>query len=362
MKDYVIKYMFLGFTLLIFFVIFYMSVKEGFIIGQDGFQICSTLNNCITCSSSFGCTWCATDAKCVSDNSANAVCPRQSLIVNPGSCDIQYTTDASGNGLVADTNRVCSASSTCNSCLSIPGCFWCSTQNKCTSSINVYAECKDDMRIYSSFSQCSLNNASSNNLSSNSLLLDYYLWGINAGSQGSPGSPGSPGSQPAAAPVTTVPSIIPILGLSRNSEGSLTLPAKQTVLQSLQSQGKSISDAASRRNVLQLIKTEADQVKALKKTKLNTYVGNSIDYVSDGASLAAIKEYDTRLLDLHDISQHIQSIPLEGFKEGFTLSYETLKSANEYTKESLNISGSGLQYLWLGNLVAIGTIIYFING
>jgi len=348
MKDSVIKYIILGLALAIFSAMVYMSIKEGFIIGPDGFEICSTLNNCATCSGSFGCTWCATDAKCVSDNSANAVCPRQALVSSPAGCGVAYSTDTSGTGLALPGNRVCSASNSCNSCLSIPGCFWCSTQNICTSSIDVYAKCPTDMRIYNSFSQCSLSALAPTR------TLQQPTTGTTRGTTTSIADTSSP--------VTNASSIIPVLGLSRNSEGSFTSPSMQTVVQSLQSQGYSISNAASRRTISTAIKAEIDEVKAQKKEKLNSYVGNSVDYISDGASLAAIKEYDTRLLDLHDIFQYIQSLPLEGFKEGFAVSFETLKSANEHTKESLKTSGSSLQYLWLANLVAFGTIIYFISG
>ena len=366
MKDSSVKYIIIAVCLVIIIGMLILSIKEGFTVGADGFQICSTLTNCGTCSSSFGCVWCYTDAKCVSDNSANAICPRQALISTPGGCDVAHSTDASGNGgLVSVTNKVCSASSSCNSCLSIPDCFWCSTQNICSSSIDVYAQCPNDMHIFSSFSQCSLGDTTTTVPSTSSLSrssLESLIASLTASLTSTTSSSTSTSTSTSAAPVTNASSIIPIIGLSRNLEGSLTSPAMQTVVQSLQSQGYNISNAISRRNVLAIIKAETDQVKAQKKLKLNSYVGNSVDYISDGASLDAIKNYDIRLLDLHDISQYIQSVPLEGFREGFTLGLSELQSANDYNRQSLKISGSNLQLMWFANLVAIGTLIYFING
>ena len=91
------------------------------------------------------------------------------------------------------------------------------------------------------------------------------------------------------------------------------------------------------------------------------YVANSADYVSDGASLARIKAYDTQLLDLHDISRHIERVSFEGFQEGFALNLEVLESANEYNRQSLKTSGLNIQLIYFANFVAIGTILYFVN-
>lgn len=335
MKDSILKYLALAILLAALSTFLIVKLHEGFVIGPDGFEICSTLTDCGTCARAFGCTWCSENAVCVSDNSANAVCPRQSKIKSPDGCDSSGRTDSSG-GLVSTGDRTCSASTNCNTCLSIPGCYWCNTQKRCSSNIDVYNQCGTDMQIFRSFSQCS--------------LVDSPV-----------PAPSTVGAASTPSEVSNASSIIPILGLSRNSDGSLTNAAIQTVMQSLQSQGYSITNRTSRATLMNVIKAEIDSVKAQKKANLNVYVANSADYVSDGASLARIKTYDTQLLDLHDISRHIDRVSFEGFQEGFALNLDVLETANEYNRQSLKTSGLNIQVIFLANFVAIGTIIYFVN-
>jgi len=354
MKDSILKYVALAILLAGLSTFLIVKLHEGFVIGEDGFEICSTLSDCGTCARAFGCTWCDKDAVCVSDNSANAVCPAQSKIKSPDGCNRSGRTDNSG-GLVSPGNMTCSASTNCNTCLSIPGCYWCNTQKLCSSNMDVYQKCGTDMQIFRSFSQCSL---------VNSPVAAQPPAGT-SGAGAAPFSgivlPSTVGAASTPSEVSNSSSIIPILGLSRNSDGSLTNASIQSVMQSLQSQGYSITNRTSRATLMNVIKAEIDSVKAQKKANMSVYVANSADYVSDGASLARIKAYDTQLLDLHDISRHIERVSFEGFQEGFALNLEVLESANEYNRQSLKTSGLNIQLIYFANFVAIGTILYFVN-
>jgi hypothetical protein len=315
----------------------------------ERFQIieCSTVKNCKTCTKSFGCLWCKRSNKCVSDLSNSILCPRESTAADPFGCDLDVAEDVSGSQLNSPLfGGKCSANKDCTSCLRSPDCFWCNNSQQCAGSVELYARCKDDINIYNSTAQCA---ASKVDIPESTVPFD---------------------------PKDTV---IPVQGLSRNTDGSLTNSSFQIIFNSL-----NIEDEPSMNRALNRITKEMDFYKNQYKTNINTYVNNTIDYVNDPKSLDSAKNTNQRLQDLRDISRYVndygnsflnqrrrpefnskdtaQQILDQGdYFEFFKADTYKEKDEFNYTlQKNKSVLGS-LELFWLGNIIALGTLYYFMK-
>jgi hypothetical protein len=331
-------------------LIIVLIIIVGFISYKvyERFQIieCSTVKNCKTCAKSFGCLWCKKSKKCVSDLSKNTLCFKESTVSDPFGCDIDSVEDISGSNLNSPLfGGKCSNNKDCTTCLRTPDCLWCNNSQQCAGSVELYAKCKDDVNIFNSSQQCATS------------LKDV--------------------------PESTVPfnpnnSVIPLLGLSRNTDGSLTNSSLQIIFNSL-----SIDDSQTMDSALNRINKEMDFYKNQYKTSINTYVNNTIDYVNDPKSLDGAKTTNQRLQDLRDISRYVndygsaflkQTRPQfsskdtmdqikeqGGFFEFFTSDTYKEKDEFDYTLQKNKLVSRNLELFWLGNLIAFGTLYYFMN-
>jgi hypothetical protein len=267
----------------------------------EKFQIveCSTMTNCKSCANSFGCLWCAKSKKCVSDLSNNLLCSGESTIADPLGCDITHDTE--DTTLKSDFSSPlyggqCNNNKDCNTCLSSPDCFWCSTNNICTSSIDVYNKCLNDPNIYNSIEQC---------------ILKPNL------------KPKMPDTQ----------SVIPVIGLSRNIDGSLSQTSLKIIFDSFGSRGYPIVDLNSKNKALEEIDKEISFYESLTESKLTK----------------------NHIMDLEKVSGYIEGITLNKYTE----SYQDYKYENE--KEKNASANSMLQMIMFLDLIALGYIFYFIR-
>jgi hypothetical protein len=283
-------------------------------------QECSTIDNCKACTNSFGCLWCVNSNKCVSDLSNSILCPQESTLADPMSCDVsqEIVEDNSGSTF---TGGKCSINSDCKSCLTSPGCFWCDTKKICSSNEDVYSDCIDEKYIFNSIEQCNLKM---------SIDMNY--------------------------PATE--SIMPISGLSRNLDGSLTNQSLKIIFDSFASKGNAIIDSQTKQNALQMVENEKDFYNNKFKSFMNTYVDNSIDYNSDSKSLDSAKDIKNHIQDLNDVSRYINNYDTTNFVEGYQNFNE---SKFDYVLQENKAANSRIQLLWLGNLIAIGTLFYLMK-
>ena len=286
----------------------------------EKFQIfdCNIFTDCKSCSNSFGCLWCVKSNKCVSDLSNSIVCPQESTIADPISCNINN--DNSGNYI---DNSTCSINTDCKSCLTTPDCFWCANTQICTSNENVYSECMNDPSIFNSIEQCVLQKSNSMNTN----VLSH------------------------------TDSIIPVVGLSRNTDGSLTNQSLTIIFDSFSSKGMPIIDLQSKQNALQMVNNEKTLYNNKFKSYVNTYVDNSIDFVSDGNSLSNAQDIKNHIQDLNDISRYINNYDTSRYVEGF----QNEENKFQYTIQKNRAVNTNIQLLWLGNLIAFGTLFYLIK-
>ena len=282
----------------------------------EKFQIadCNTLTNCKSCSNSFGCLWCVNSNKCVSDLSNSILCPQESTIADPMACDI--TSNPIDNSGSTFTGGNCSVNSDCKSCLTSPGCFWCANKQVCSS------ECIDDPSIYNSIEQCVLQKSISMN----------------------------------TAVFSQTDSIIPVMGLSRNTDGSLTTQSLKIIFDSFSSKGMPIIDSESKQKALTLINSEKNAYNNKFKSYMNTYVDKSIDFVSDGGSLSNAQDIKNHIQDLNDISRYINNFDISTYVEG----YQNIDKF-DYTLQENRAVNYRIQLLWLGNLIALGTLFYLMK-
>jgi hypothetical protein len=268
-------------TLLIIIAYYGYSFYEKFQIVE-----CSTLTNCKSCANSFGCLWCVKSNKCVSDLSNNILCSGESTVADPLGCDIAL--DEKPDFSSPMYGGKCGLNTDCNTCLSSPDCFWCSTKNVCTSTSDVFSKCVNDPSIYNSIEQCilkpKLNNESS---------------------------------------------IIPVLGLSRNIDGSLTQSSLKIIFDGFAARGDPIVDLNSKNRALSMIDKE-----------VSFY--NTLPVNSD------VKQH---INDLEKVSGYIEGVTIESFVDS---SYEYEKEKNK------NMNGS-LQLIMALNLLAIGSLFYFMR-
>ena len=317
--------------------------KSGF---QD-FLDCTSLSTCKSCANAFGCMWCAKSAVCVSDNSG---CVGESSISDPIACgntpDTTPVLDSPNTDLFGGQ---CSNNTSCNSCLSSPDCFWCDTQKICTSSLDVYTQCQNDPNIYDSFSQCPLRTTIGSSSSTSS------------SSSSSTSSSSSSTSSSSSSTSSSRTSIIPIIGLSRNPDGSLTTTSLKIIFDSFANQSGAIVDQTSKNNALALVQKELTSYTSNYKTTIHTFVDNVIDYITDDKSLSQAKDINTHIQDLRDVSRYISNFNVitftEGYQQGPTQSYSDYQfSLFGYEVEKNKALNSTIQSLWLVGLVATGII------
>jgi len=320
------------------------------------FRNCTSIRNCETCADSFGCVWCITTRKCVSDLSSNRLCPRESTASSSASCDAGSLVDSSGANINSPLfGGKCSNNKDCSSCLKSPDCSWCNNLQICAGSVELYEKCKDDPSLYTSLYQCS----------SRKVISD-----------GSGSDPFNPAD-----------TVIPIIGLSRNTDGLLTAGSLQIIFNSFATKGNPIQDTDSKNDALNKINKELLFYKNQYKTNLNTYLNNSIDYVNDPKSLNDAKITDQRIQDLRDVSRFINNYSVnrmrpditggdftnefwssnivnEGFttplKESFVDTYVSHLQFDN-VKQQNSIAKTQIQAFYFVNLVALGTLFYFMN-
>jgi hypothetical protein len=292
---------------------------------------CSTFTNCKTCSIEDPCTWCKTSNKCVNSSSANSLCPRESKAVDPRACEdtsiasnrgIEYvngvaygvTYDASNNK-IRDQNPY---------------------QFNVASSVSAI-QAQLDSDVYSSDgvvtdpSGPSVNRPSSNTFDYSDISLTY------------------PGN-----------SVIPILGLQRDSSNHLSKESLKTILSAAKVSGL-VTASGSKQALFDAIKKESEFYIEQKKSYMKKFYNNSVDFINDEDSLLKLKEIDIKIMDLNDISGYAKGV--EGYQSKFVEGYQHLdkKEVFEYELEkNKNLKGN-IQFLWCLNLVGIGAFLYFIN-
>ena len=321
----------------------------------ENFQIleCSSIKNCKTCAGAFGCVWCIRTKKCVSDLSSNRLCPQESTASSSASCDSGSLIDSSGANINSPLfGGKCSNNKSCDTCLKSPDCTWCNNLQICAGSVELYEKCKDDPTLYTSLYQCSSRKVIEDSSDSN--------------------------------PFNPADTIIPINGLSRTTDGSLTVSSLQIILDSLD---EKIQDVDSKNHALNKINKELTFYKNQYKTNLNTYLDNSIDYVNDPKSLNDAKITEQHIQDLKDVSRFINNYNVNRMRpditdnnfssdfsssnivnEGFTTSVkesfvDTYVSHLQFdnVKQENSTAKMQIQAFYFINLVALGTLFYFMN-
>jgi hypothetical protein len=179
-------------------------------------------------------------------------------------------------------------------------------------------------------------------------------------------------------PFNPVETVIPITGLSRNTDGALTVGSLQIIFDSFAGRGKPIQDTQSKNDALNQINREMTFYKNQYKTTMNTYIGNSIDYVNDPKSLDDAKQIDQKLQDLKDISRFVNNYSVGRRRVDVANDFtNTFEGTNEYAEAFVDTYTSHLQYnnvkqeysgakmqiqtFYFINLVALGTLFYFMN-
>ena len=271
----------------------------------EQFQIleCKSIKSCKACANSFGCLWCSKSNICVSDLSNNELCPGESTVADPLGCDVVQDTTSeqlSDNTSSPLFGGKCENNKDCNTCLSSPDCFWCATNKICSSSIHVYDDCNNDKNIYNSLEQCTLN----------------------------------PTVTPTTPPATQ--SIIPILGLSRNTDGSLTQASLEIIFDSFGSRGTPIIDLVSKNAALEEITKE----------------------ISFYESLPVSSDTKKHLMDLQKVSGFIEGTTVSKYKEGYQdFAYSNYENEKIKNKNANSI----LQGIWIANLITLGALFYYIR-
>jgi hypothetical protein len=263
----------------------------------EKFQIveCNTLSNCKSCATSFGCLWCVKSNKCVSDLSNNLLCSGESTLADPLACDMTENSSDFSSSLYGGK---CEKNKDCNTCLSSPDCFWCSTNSLCTSNGDVYSKCKDDPNIYNSIEQCIL--------------------------------------KPNLQKTHNTESIIPIIGLSRNIDGSLTQSSLKIIFDAFASRGEPIVDLNSKNKSLEEIEKEIIFYKSLPESD----------------------DTKNHILDLQKVSGYIEGKTINKYLESF--------QDNSYSnyldeKQKYKSGNSMLQIIMFLNLVGVGFLFYFLR-
>lgn len=341
---------------------------------------CSDITDCKSCADRLDCTFCKSSNKCVDASDTTSLCPRESTVNTPEACGLTgLISDPSGNL----SNRVygqCSTATNCNECMSTPACYWCSNQRKCVSNRDVYNECRDD-NIVDSLSRCSGNsgpryseNVGRTTDSSGTPLPGfsesesiYYAGGPNSlvptsirnPFSGDPGGlvPNPPRNNSSTVSQYPNDSIIPVLGLSRTSNGLLTDSSIQIIIDGLKSRGYTLKDTSSKNAVLKKIKEELDYYENTLNTNVSTYVASSLDYISDGRTLNKVRNNKQHIQDLKDISRYVEGINTKSFTEAY-MDLETEKIKFNDSVQQTKTSNFNIELLWFANLVVLGFIFF----
>ena len=334
---------------------------------------CSDITDCKSCADRLDCSYCKSSNKCVDASETTSLCPRESTVNTPEACGLTtLITDSSGNL----SNRVygqCSTATNCNQCMSTPACYWCSNQNKCVSNRDVYNECRDD-RVVDSLSQCSGNSGPrySENVDTTTPTSGAPLPGFSEDESTFISSPTTTSSTTTSTNSGTVApprnnsstvsqypndSIIPVLGLSRTSNGLLTDSSIQIIIDGLKSRGYTLKDTSSKNAVLQKIKEELDYYENTLNTNVSTYVSSSLDYISDGRTLNKVRNNRQHIQDLKDISRYVEAINTTSFTEAY-LDLETEKIKFNDSVQQAKASNFNIELLWFANLVVLGFIFF----
>jgi len=297
---------------------------------------CSSYTNCKTCASEDPCSWCKTSNKCVNSSSANTLCPRESKAIDPRSCEV--TTLASNRGIEYVNG--------------IPyGVTYDASRNKIIDQ-NPY---QFDVASSAAAIQAQLNAGaySSNPYSSDGVVTNPVGPSVNTPPSNtfdySDISLSYPGN-----------SVIPILGLQRDSSNHLTKESLRTILNAARVSGL-VTTGGSKQALLNAIQNESNFYIEQKKNYMKRFYNKSIDYINDEEALLKLKEIDTKIMDLNDISGYVKGV--EGFKSKFKEGYQDLKQKDifDYKLEKNKSATKYIQYLWCVNLIGLGTFLYFIN-
>jgi len=380
------KLLLFGFLLLVFTV--FLSVKT-----VQGFQVnCSTITDCGTCGNTYGCTFCKTARKCVNNNDFNRSCPNDTPINTAEDCvECSRYTDCRSCTIVRDRENPNIEKTNDN-------CVWCKTSNKCVSDLSINTLCRRESTTNNTRG-CGTTGTSSNrgikyvngvaygvtyDISGNETVdkipyifdkddsitatrsqMDYGVY-----------SSGTSDSSPSITDVDMRPtntfdysnislsypgnSVIPILGLQRDSTGHLLKSSLKTIVESAKASGL-ITTNGSKQPLLDAIEKENKFYIEQKKEYMKKFLGNSVDLLSDEDSLKKIKEIDIRIMDLNDISGYVKGT--EGYKNKFKEGYQHINQRDvfEYTLAKNKDASRYIQFLWLANLIGIGTFLYFVN-
>jgi hypothetical protein len=348
---------------------------------------CSTYTDCRSCTivrdsanpnidkRNDNCVWCKTSNKCVSDLSSRQLCPRESTASESRACgimgentnrEIKYvngvaygvTYDASGNQTIDTIPYIFDKDNSINSLRSqLDSGVYSSDKTTGQPTDIFYTQIdtpgntfdKDnsmnaqksqlDSGVYSSDKTTgqptdifyTQNNKSTNTFDYSNISLSY------------------PGD-----------SVIPILGLQRDSTDHLLKSSLKTIVDSAKVSGL-ITSSGSKQPLLDALQKESNFYKEQKKEYMKKFLNNSVDYIDDEDSLKKIKEIDIKIMDLNDISGYVKGI--EEFQNKFKEGYQNInqKDVFEYTlMKNKGVTGY-MQFLWAVNLIGIGTFLYFIN-
>jgi len=334
------KLLLFGFLLLVFTV--FLSVKT-----VQGFQAnCSQISDCGTCGNAYGCTFCKTAKKCVNNNDFTTSCPNDTPIN------------------IAEDCIDCSSHTDCKTCSKVNSCAWCKKSNKCVSDLSINTLCPkestasdpsaceqtqiDISGIPYMFDKNDSITALQSQLDSGVYSTDVDMKPTNTFDYSNI-SLSYPGD-----------SVIPILGLQRESTGHLLKESLKTIVESAKISGL-ITTNGSKQPLLDAIQKESNFYIEQKKEYMKKFFNNYVAYDTDEESLKKIKQIDIRIMDLNDISGYVKGI--EGYQNKFKEGYQNINQRDvfEYTLNKNKGASGYMQFLWLVNLIGIGTFLYFVN-
>lgn len=304
---------------------------------------CSLIKDCRTCAETDPCAYCKTSNKCVQSSKTSSLCPRESYAIDKDACEITridisgipYTYDAEASG---EEIRRQLASGAYNS--NIVGTDAVMNSRASTSLASAASSASGSLASGAS----GVSNPSASNLLGTSDSNTYTTFDFSDVSTQYPGT-----------------SIIPILGLSRDFNDHLTKESLKIVVQAAKNLGYMINTEASKQKLIEDIIKERDFYITQKKNYMKKFFNNSIDYVNDSESLKKMMDIDMRIMDLSDISGFIKGINIKS--SDFIEAYQSMnqKDVFEYTLQKNKTTTGYLEYLWLVNLIALGTFVYFIS-
>ena len=235
--------------------------------------------------------------------------------------------DASNKYIAGNTTQPavyskCSASTSCSTCLATPDCNWCENIKQCVSGYDVYKQCVND-KVLNSIVQCDLRKE----------LTKYTIYFDDE-------------------------DILPIMGLSRNTENSLTNSSLKIIFDSLKARGYSTTTPESKKEMLNVVEKEVNRYNQMYSKEMSSYIVHGMNDELDEKSLIKAKDIKTHIQDLKDVSRFIHSQNVETFVEGFQHTYDEVES--NYNSEVIKNKNIGfyLQIFWVANLVALGTVFF----